>query len=62
MPALSTAAFMVALAMVAAWLSFKVPPNVPMAVRQAEAITTSFIFYSFVFIASFYILILSIKP
>jgi hypothetical protein len=33
--------------MVAAWLSFKVPPNVPMAVLQAEAITTSFIWFPF---------------
>ena len=33
-------------AMVAAWLSFRVPPKVPMAVRQAEAMTTSFILNS----------------
>jgi hypothetical protein len=41
------ASFMVTLAMVAAWLSRRVPPNVPMAVLHAEAITTSFILISF---------------
>jgi hypothetical protein len=30
----------------AAWLSRSDPPNAPMAVRQAAAITTSFIFIS----------------
>jgi hypothetical protein len=48
MPARSSAAFIVTLAIVAAWLFFKLAPKAPIAVRQAEAITTSVIFGSFV--------------
>ena len=41
MPALLTASFMATLARLAAFISLIVPPNPPMAVRQADTITTS---------------------
>jgi hypothetical protein len=43
------ASFMATLPMVAALRSFRVPPKVPMAVRQAETITTSFMTPPFLF-------------
>ena len=46
-PARFTAACMATLAILAAWRSFNVPPKAPMAVRHADAITTSFIQRSF---------------
>ena len=45
-PALLTASFMVTLPMVAAFMSRNVPPNVPIAVLQAETMTISFILLS----------------
>jgi hypothetical protein len=42
MPALFMASFIATAASFAAWLSFKVPPKAPIAVRHAETITTSF--------------------
>jgi hypothetical protein len=46
-PARSTAAFIGTLAIFAACISRKVPPNAPIAVRQADTITTSVIWNSF---------------